>query len=118
MDPWHQFWNQFFFQLSTILPYVAAGAAGLIALSLTPLGRGLTRYLRESRSSQGQAAGLEETLSAIRADLAEVLERQDFLERALAQHRLPPEAANPAAPDPSRIVEPPSSRVRTPTGGS
>ena len=115
MDPWHQFWIRFFFQLSTILPYVAAGAAGLIALSLTPLGRALTRYLRESRTSQGQATGVEDTLTALRADIAEVLERQDFLERTLAQHRLTPGAANPVAPDPPRLVEPPTARVRTPT---
>lgn len=115
MDPWHQFWNQFFFQLSTILPYVAAGAAGLIALSLTPLGRALTRYLRDSRSGQGQAAGVEETLSAIRADIAEVLERQDFLERALAQHRLSSGASGAAPPDTTRLADPPSGRIRTPS---
>lgn len=115
MDTWHRFWLQFFFQLSTILPYVAAGAAGLIALSLTPLGRALTRYLRESRTSQGQATSLEETLSGLRADIAEVLERQDFLERALAQHRLTPGAGSPAEPGPSGIVELPPARVRTPS---
>lgn len=113
MDPWHQFWSQFFFQLSSILPYFAAGAAAVIAVSLTPFGRALTRYLRDGTRTSA-ANGLEETLAALRADSAEVLERLDFLERAIAQHQLPADAPRPVLPDASRRPGTPSGRVRTP----
>lgn len=88
MDTWHHFWTQFFFRLSDILPWFAAGAAALVAVSLTPLGRALTRYLREARSGFHAAEGPPE-LAALRGDLAEVLERLDFIERAMIQQRAP-----------------------------
>lgn len=109
MDPWHRFWLQFFFQLSTILPYFAAGVAAVIAVSLTPFGRALTRYLRDSNRGQAGPPNLEETLAALRADSTEVLERLDFLERVIAQHQLPPELRAPELPG-----APPAGRVRTP----
>jgi len=113
MEPWRQWWLQFFFQLSTVLPYFAAGAAAVIAVSLTPFGRALTRYLRESRQGQGLSPELEDAIAALRNDSMEVLERLDFLERALAQRDLPPGAPKPALPAPRGMDTPPG-RVRTP----
>jgi hypothetical protein len=111
MDPWHQWWLQFFFQLSSVLPYFAAATAALVVVSLTPFGRGLTRYLRESRQGQGLSPELEDAIAALRNDSMEILERLDFLERALAQRDLPPGAPKPALP---RSMDMPSGRVRTP----
>jgi len=109
MDPWHQFWTQFFFKLSDILPYFAAGAAAVIAVSLTPLGRALARYLREANRTQALPPAMEEALGSLRADTAEILERIDFLERAVAQERLKADPAAPALPPP-----PPTGRIVTP----
>lgn len=114
MSPVHQWWLQFFFQLSTVLPYFAAGTAAVIAVSLTPLGRALTRYLRESRHGQSIPPEVEEALAALRADSTEVLERLDFLERMLAQRNLPMDAARPVLPPSPREPDSSSGRVRTP----
>jgi hypothetical protein len=109
MDTWHRFWLQFFFQLSTILPWFAASVAAVIAVSLTPFGQALTRYLRDSSRGQAVPSGLEKTLAALRVDSTEVLERLDFLERVIAQKPLPPGLQAPALPE-----APPTGRVRTP----
>jgi hypothetical protein len=116
MDPWHQFWMQFFFQLSSILPWFAAGAAAVIAVSLTPMGRALTRYLRDARSRSLPPEALQE-LTALRSDVAEVLERLDFLERALAQQRLTPGPGQIPEIQPPRLAGGPEqegSRIPTP----
>ncbi len=101
MDPWHQFWIQFLFQLSSILPWFAAGTAAVVTVSLTPFGRALTRYLRDARS-RALPADAQGDLTALRTDIAEVLERLEFLERAIAQQRqqLEDASARPKAPLP------------------
>jgi hypothetical protein len=114
MDHWQQFWVRFFFQLSTILPWFAASIAAVIAVSLTPFGRALTRYLRESNRGQAVPPGPEDALAALRADSAEVLERLDFLERVIAQKQPPPERQALASPEVPRPANPPVARIRTP----
>jgi hypothetical protein len=114
MGTWHQWWLQFFFQLSSVLPYFAAGTAAVIAVSFTPLGRALTRHLRDSRRGAGLSPELEDAIAALRNDSLEILERLDFLERALAQRDLPPGAPKPALPPAPRSMDTPSGRVRTP----
>lgn len=114
MDHWHQFWTQFFFQLSSILPWFAAGAAAVIAVSLTPLGRALTRYLRDARSRNLPPEALQD-LTALRSDVTEVLERLDFLERAIAQQRLGPgQLPEIQAPKLASGSEPGETRIPTP----
>lgn len=113
MDPWQHFWSQFLFRLSNVLPWFAAGAAALIAVSLTPLGRALTRYLREARSGSLSPDGHPD-LAGLRGDLAEVLERLDFIERAMIQQRAPA-LQHPHDHQPPGIVGPGSAETPIPT---
>jgi len=88
MNTWHQFWGQFFFILSSVLPWFAAPTAGLLLLSLTPMGRALTRYLREYRRGTDVPHELLDELALTRQQLGEVLERLEFMERVLQQREL------------------------------
>ncbi len=85
MSPVQQWWLQFFFQLSGVLPYFAAGTAAVVVVSLTPFGRALTRFLRESRPTDAMPPEIEESLTALRADTAEVLERLGLCGRAASR---------------------------------
>jgi hypothetical protein len=114
MEAWRHMLMTFFYGLSTILPWFVAGTAAVVVISLTPFGRAFTRYLRESRHGQGLSPELEDAIAALRNDSMEVLERLDFLERALAQRDLPPGAPKPVLPPAPRSMDTPSGRARTP----
>jgi hypothetical protein len=86
--------------LALLIPIIVMGFTGIIAFSFTPLGRALARRLSGQAASpelEGRVAQLEGDLDAVRHELAETQERQDFTERALAQlkerNRLPPGSA-------------------------
>jgi|WetSurMetagenome_2_1015567.scaffolds.fasta_scaffold772288_2 hypothetical protein len=114
MEAWRHMLMTFFYGLANILPWFAATTAAVVIISLTPFGRALTRYLRDSRLGQGLTPELENAIAALRNDSLEILERLDFLERALAQRDLPPGATKPAMPPAPRSMDTPSGRVRTP----
>lgn len=109
MEAWQHFWGQFFFILSSVLPWFAAPTAGLILLSLTPMGRALTRYLREYRRGTEVPAELLDELALTRQQLGEVLERLEFMERVIQQREL---GSTPDLPKP-RLV-PGEARIPTP----
>jgi len=114
LEPWRHLLITFLYGLSNILPWFVAGTAAAVIVSFTPFGRALTQYLRESRHGQGHSPELEDAIAALRNDSMEVLERLDFVERALAQRDLPPGAPKPAVPPTPRSMDTPSGRVRTP----
>jgi hypothetical protein len=114
LEPWRHLLITFLYGLSNILPWFVAGTAAVVVVSLTPFGRALTRFLRESRRGPALAPELEDAFAALRNDSMEVLERLDFLERTLAQRDLPPGAPKPAVPPTPRSMDTPSGRVRTP----
>lgn len=114
MEAWRHLLITFFYGLANILPWFVAGTAAVVVVSLTPFGRALTRFLRESRPDSAFPREIEEALAALRADTSEVLERLDFLERALAQRELAPGVPRPALPPVVRGPDMPSGRVRTP----
>jgi len=88
VNPWHQFWSQFFFTLSSILPWFAAPTIGIVIISITPLGRALTRFLREFRRSVELPQEVLNELALTREQVGEVLERLEFLERVAQQRQL------------------------------
>jgi hypothetical protein len=114
MEAWRHMLMTFLFGLANILPWFVAGTAAVVVVSLTPFGRALTRFLRESRAAGAIPPEIEEALAALRTDTSEVLERLDFLERALAQRDLAPGAPRPALPPVARGPDTPPGRVRTP----
>jgi len=114
LEPWRHMLMTFFYGLANILPWFVAGTAAVVVVSLTPFGRALTRYLRESRHGPGLSPELEDAIAALRNDSLEVLERLDFVERALAQHDLPPGAPKPALPPVVWGPDTSPGRMRTP----
>jgi len=114
MEAWRHLVMTFFYGLANILPWFVAGTAAAVVVSLTPFGRALTRFLRESRSDSAIPREIEEALAALRADTSEVLERLDFLERALAQRELTPGPPRPALPPVVPGTDSLTGRVRTP----
>jgi len=83
--------------LALLIPILVMGFTGLIAFSYTPIGRALARRLSGQAAApelEGRVAQLEADLDAVRHELTETQERQDFAERALTQlkerNRLPP----------------------------
>jgi len=114
MDNWHHLLVTFLYGLANILPWFVAGAAAIGVVSLTPFGRALTRYLRESRPGQGLSPELEDAIASLRSDSIEVLERLDFLERSLTQRGLAPGTRGAALPPAAHAMDAPSGRVKTP----
>jgi len=114
LEPWRHLLITFLYGLSNILPWFVAGTAAAVIVSFTPFGRALTRYLRESRHGQGLSPELEDAIAGLRNDSLEVLERLDFVERALAQHDLPPGAPKPALPPVVWEPDTSSGRMQTP----
>jgi len=79
--------------LAILIPVIGMFFTGLIALSFTRLGRALATRLEGGSTEEQTArlARLEAESDQLRAELAEIQERLDFTERALAR------AAAPAA---------------------
>jgi len=105
MNEWHQFWARFFFMLSSILPWFAAPTIGIVIISVTPLGRALTRFLKDFRRSVELPADVLNELTLTRQEVAEVLERLEFLERVAQQRQLQPPSERPRG-DKSRATTP------------
>ena len=97
METWRHLLITFLYGFANILPWFVAGTAVVVIVSVTPFGRALTRYLRESRPANAIPPEVEEALAALRADSVEVLERLDFLERTVAQRDLVAGAPRPGA---------------------
>ena len=115
MEPWRHMLMTFFYGLCEHPPLVRRGDGGG--------GRGLAHAVRAgadplppgiASTAQALSPELEDAIAALRNDSMEVLERLDFLERALAQRDLPPGAPKPALPPAPRSMDTPSGRVRTP----
>jgi outer membrane protein TolC len=70
------------------IPWVLIGGAAY-ALYRSPLGRALAQRLRDGAATTADVAALADDLEQVRHELAEVQERLDFAERALAQGRTP-----------------------------
>jgi hypothetical protein len=67
--------------ISLVLPYAGA-AVGITLISLTPLGRAATSWLK-GHSNRGRAAELAAELERLRLEIPETQERLDFAERRL-----------------------------------
>jgi outer membrane protein TolC len=70
------------------IPLVLVGGA-IYAVYRSPLGRALAQRVRDGAVTTADVAALVDDLEQVRHELAEVQERLDFAERALAQGRPP-----------------------------
>lgn len=71
-------------QLLGYVPVLLALAAGIAIVSVSPLGRGLFRFLRERRRDALVNEQLLDELVQLRSTLGEVTERLDATERLLS----------------------------------
>jgi hypothetical protein len=105
---------QLLYASTTVLPWLIGGVLGLAIFSFSPLGRGILRHLRESRRDTALNEQMLAELTALRAELGDVMERLDSTERLLSTSALPElrhdRAARPFTPtelrDPDRIPTP------------
>jgi hypothetical protein len=96
-----QFWYQFWYVLSKVLPWFLAGGGTLGLLLLTPFGKALTRFLRETRRPMVVPPELEEGLTRLQHDLSEVLARLDSVEGYLSRERQLPSSTDATRPPPA-----------------
>lgn len=78
--------------LAPLIPVVAILVWGFLKTMRGPIGQALADRLRGSSSDDmaGELEALREEVVALRADLEETQERQDFSERLLSQGSMPP----------------------------
>jgi len=106
------FWESFLNELLRLLPWFLLAGGMLCALSLTPLGRALTRFLQERHLPIEANAQRHQELESVRRELSEIHERLDFAERLLARlspadtSSLHPLAGLPEPLDPQRHQTP------------
>ena len=94
-----------------VLPWVLVTVGSVAAISWSPLGRGLLRFLRDREGEARLTRQLVDELSTLRVELGEALERLDSTERRLAQHTSGSESrpgigSLPELSSPDRIITP------------
>jgi len=99
MPPFDEFLRFYAGRLLSYVPTLLALTAGVAIVSLSPLGRGLLRFLRERRRDALLNEQILDELVHLRTTLGEVTERLDATERLLSMRG---EAQIPASPRPDR----------------
>jgi len=105
---------QLLYSSTTVIPWLVGGVFGLAVLSFSPLGRGILRHLRESKRDAALSEQVLAELTALRAELGEVMERLDSTERLLSTSLLPGfrQDRPPRPATPNELQDP--DRIRTP----